>query len=454
MVEQPNAILDRMKDGTYAVNYTQVTIPQQMSPSSMSGHSLFANMAASSLRPGDIYESIVGRPRDENSYIIWNQILVNHCDDFVHVLTIKGVFLFSSPSTSKLLGYSPDDLVGNSISQYCHPSDYTPMLRELKDAADSSDPFSLVYRIRHKDGHYLWMESLGRLYIDKSKGRKFLILSGRIRPLYQLSMNAVVNNGGFVPGEFWSKLSLDGMFLYVTTGCQDSLDMDPQDFVGTSMYQFVRSDKTTPLTRALHQAREGIAVRISHHLRSGKGTYVNMVSTMYPGDVFNDGKPAFILCQSRPVANSSAISSSGNSSSRSGSQSGDESIDSTNANSVPSPQDLGPPTKEDNMFDVLDPERSSTWQLELHQLRLANKKLKEELEQYEAKTKPKTKKHRMVNDVERICAHCLRKNSPEWRKGPDGPGTLCNSCGIKYAKSSSGGSSSPERNKSVSQESS
>jgi glycerol dehydrogenase-like iron-containing ADH family enzyme len=66
------------------------------------------------------------------------------------------------------------------------------------------------------------------------------------------------------------------------------------------------------------------------------------------------------------------------------------------------------------MFDIFDPERSSTWQLEHHQLRLANKKLKEELEKYEAKTKPKTKKHCMDNNVEHIRARCLRKKSPEW----------------------------------------
>jgi hypothetical protein len=50
----------------------------------------------------------------------------------------------------------------------------------------------------------------------------------------------------------------------------------------------------------------------------------------------------------------------------------------------------------------------------LIQLRLANKKLKEELEKYEAKTKPKTKKHCMDNNVEHIRARCLRKKSPEW----------------------------------------
>ncbi|KAL4781434.1 hypothetical protein BJX76DRAFT_350152 [Aspergillus varians] len=32
------------------------------------------------------------------------------------------------------------------------------------------------------------------------------------------------------------------------------------------------------------------------------------------------------------------------------------------------------------------------------------------------------------------CADCGKSDSPEWRKGPDGPKTLCNACGLRWAK--------------------
>ncbi|KAL2799518.1 hypothetical protein BJX66DRAFT_333000 [Aspergillus keveii] len=32
------------------------------------------------------------------------------------------------------------------------------------------------------------------------------------------------------------------------------------------------------------------------------------------------------------------------------------------------------------------------------------------------------------------CADCGTSDSPEWRKGPDGPKTLCNACGLRWAK--------------------
>lgn len=30
------------------------------------------------------------------------------------------------------------------------------------------------------------------------------------------------------------------------------------------------------------------------------------------------------------------------------------------------------------------------------------------------------------------CAHCGSKGTPQWRRGPDGAGTLCNACGVKW----------------------
>ncbi|KAL6057707.1 RNA-dependent RNA polymerase RDP [Balamuthia mandrillaris] len=38
------------------------------------------------------------------------------------------------------------------------------------------------------------------------------------------------------------------------------------------------------------------------------------------------------------------------------------------------------------------------------------------------------------HSLERICHSCGTRTTPEWRRGPRGPGTLCNACGIKYSK--------------------
>ncbi|RKP14953.1 hypothetical protein BJ684DRAFT_18672, partial [Piptocephalis cylindrospora] len=34
----------------------------------------------------------------------------------------------------------------------------------------------------------------------------------------------------------------------------------------------------------------------------------------------------------------------------------------------------------------------------------------------------------------RMCSQCGKTQSAEWRRGPEGKGTLCNACGLRWAK--------------------
>eukprot|EP01090_Pellita_catalonica_P018340 TRINITY_DN5887_c0_g1_i3.p1 TRINITY_DN5887_c0_g1~~TRINITY_DN5887_c0_g1_i3.p1 ORF type:complete len:190 (-),score=0.44 TRINITY_DN5887_c0_g1_i3:42-611(-) len=41
---------------------------------------------------------------------------------------------------------------------------------------------------------------------------------------------------------------------------------------------------------------------------------------------------------------------------------------------------------------------------------------------------------RKMSHLNRSCQHCNTNETPEWRRGPAGPKTLCNACGLQYAK--------------------
>jgi ribosomal protein L37E len=56
------------------------------------------------------------------------------------------------------------------------------------------------------------------------------------------------------------------------------------------------------------------------------------------------------------------------------------------------------------------------------------------VQQLSAKSRKKSK-HNLSHEAERhVCAECGVVESPEWRKGPKGPKTLCNACGLRWAK--------------------
>lgn len=47
-------------------------------------------------------------------------------------------------------------------------------------------------------------------------------------------------------------------------------------------------------------------------------------------------------------------------------------------------------------------------------------------------TSDKKKKQKIADEY--VCTDCGTLDSPEWRKGPKGPKTLCNACGLRWAK--------------------
>ena len=57
------------------------------------------------------------------------------------------------------------------------------VLRELKQTSNGlSGRVNMIYRIRRKNGDYMWVEGMGRLHNEDSQGRKYIVLSGRELP--------------------------------------------------------------------------------------------------------------------------------------------------------------------------------------------------------------------------------------------------------------------------------
>lgn len=215
---------------------------------------------------------------DEVSRKLFNRMLLDHvrprvprsplttspqCDDFVHVLSLKGSLLYVNASVSRLLEYDPSELIGSSVSSICHPSDVVSVLRELKEAGSVSQPVvNLLYRVRRKNSGYMWIEASGKLYctsrsvdhscsfpaVEQGKGRKCVILIGRPREVYNMSWSALGRMGGLGDSEYWnrqywSKLSTDGMHLYTTGTVKDVLGFASEE-LGTCRRSTTRSKLT------------------------------------------------------------------------------------------------------------------------------------------------------------------------------------------------------------------
>lgn len=376
----------------------------------------------------------------------WDKMLLENTDDVVHVLSLKGLFLYLSPSCKRILEYDASELAGNALSTVCHPSDIVPVTRELKDTT-AGNPVNIVFRIRRKNSGYTWFESHGSLFVEQGKGRKSIVLVGRKRPVFALSRRTLeAHGGGIGDSELWTKLSTSGMFLFVSSNVRSLLDLQPGDLVGTSIQDLMRKESRAEFNRTLEKARRGAFVTCKHEVQNRRGQVLQAQTVLYPGDVAEGQKPTFLLAQtkllkatSRAMAPAAAASPPGSvvSATHSAGGGGGGGGGGSGGSQALVRGSTGGTTEaaaaDDNLFDELRTTKCSSWQFELRQMEKVNRILAEELGGL-LSNKKKRKRRKGVGNVARDCANCHTRNTPEWRRGPSGQRDLCNSCGLRWAK--------------------
>ncbi|KAF8155425.1 hypothetical protein B0H34DRAFT_624907, partial [Crassisporium funariophilum] len=460
--EQPNAILEKLRDGSYIVNYSagsgvpsfggmqqqERRVLQQGSSTATTGGrerksaaiptvviskelkriladpaflrsipittsttvpSPTSAAAAAAATAGNAVDDPVGAGANHLLHLL----LLEALPDFVHVVSLKGSFLYVAPSVRRVLGYEPDEMVGGSIADYAHPEDVVPLMRELKESSATGlgsactstnnqnasqtevvvpgmpRSVDLLFRARTKMGRYVWVECRGRLHVEPGKGRKAIVLSGRAREMMSLKWEDVGRAGGLArsirvpisPTDEIAEQEVWGMmggfkrntatFISVGKGARDVLGYAPEELLGRAVRDVVvdaaamdvvggvveglRADQEAAKLRGWGKG-EGRVRSVRCGMRRKDGVVVDVWFIIYRADADPDEAGA-VPC----------MSSSGSSASTTTSTAGDA-VKESGA----------------DMFDELAISRGSSWQYELQQLRFANMRLREEVAALEA----------------------------------------------------------------------
>jgi len=95
----------------------------------------------------------------ENRY----KLLAENMRDLVCLHDLDGKYLYVSPSSETLLGYTPDELVGTSPYDLFHPEDVERLRDEAHARLLKGETGIIVeYRMRDKRGEYCWFESMAQ----------------------------------------------------------------------------------------------------------------------------------------------------------------------------------------------------------------------------------------------------------------------------------------------------
>jgi len=111
------------------------------------------------------------------------RLLAENVKDLIIKLSPEGTITFVTPSVYQLLGYTPEEVVGQSGFSMVHPDDAATSLRVVDEALKAGDVyFTLIERLRRKDGQYIWVEAANTTVYDPVTGSP-LELIGVIRDI-------------------------------------------------------------------------------------------------------------------------------------------------------------------------------------------------------------------------------------------------------------------------------
>ncbi len=132
-----------------------------------------------------------GRPeRNDNGDVVWDTLIMDISDskraeaalhkseerlrlvtenmsDLVCLHAPEGYYLYVTPSSQTLLGYTPEELIGRDPYELFHPDERERIYQEAYRTALNGIPSRITYRIRKKTGEYIWLETLTKAILDE-----------------------------------------------------------------------------------------------------------------------------------------------------------------------------------------------------------------------------------------------------------------------------------------------
>ena len=96
------------------------------------------------------------------------RILAESSSDMISKHNWDRTYLYVSPACKNLLGYNPEELTGRSAYQIIHPEDIEQVRRKhIHMLEKQGGSFIESYRIRKKNGQYIWFETNNQVIYNK-----------------------------------------------------------------------------------------------------------------------------------------------------------------------------------------------------------------------------------------------------------------------------------------------
>ncbi|RMZ89012.1 hypothetical protein DV736_g3763, partial [Chaetothyriales sp. CBS 134916] len=349
----------------------------------------------------------------------WSQRLLEEVKDLLYILTPDGRFLYVSPSSKSLTGYEQGQLTSKFVFDFIHPDDSSLFMREFSESIATGNPLRFFYRFRTAENRYTIFECHGHPHLTNNVSHLEATCGpvngvGFCRGFFMMARPCPMSNSQLLDSFLEHKLENVRLQARIAALKREEADESEQNAKhyhkkagGTPAFSRTEPSEVGPGSPS-QTSRGGE----SNDLHGGmpppaKPTKSNTALTREALDEANAfARPDSITDKMARYEGSSHVDSIEMLTGlryREGERSHGISTGGSSPALIRGDAGIDIPAEK------TDPRYSSA--------------------SY-ADRKPK----KVKGADEFVCTDCGTLDSPEWRRGPNGPKTLCNACGLRWAK--------------------
>ncbi|KAJ4366371.1 white collar 2 type of transcription factor [Neocucurbitaria cava] len=328
----------------------------------------------------------------------WSQRVLEELRDLLHILTPDGRILFVSPSCKALTGWDAAYLQGRFINEFIHQDDIGIFVKEFNESIASGNPLRFFYRFKKADDTYTIFESHGHPHLS-SDPTSYAPPNGiNCRGFFLMARPYPTKNVALLDSFLEHKIENERLMKRIAELKRE--EQDEQD----------------DWARKTEGASTAMTPSESHMPQSITECEAASYAQMPP--------PA------KPVVSNTALTR----------QNLDEALAASKTENINDKMARYEGANHLETIEMLtglryqDGERSqgiSTGHASPNLIR-GDAGIQISLDRDGRSSSDKKKKVKIADEY--VCTDCGTLDSPEWRKGPNGPKTLCNACGLRWAK--------------------
>ncbi|RPA80639.1 hypothetical protein BJ508DRAFT_210016 [Ascobolus immersus RN42] len=317
----------------------------------------------------------------------WPQRLLEEVPDFMHVLSPDGKIVYAAPSAKQVTGFAAEELIGKTLGDFLHDDDRGLFWRKFNACVsnEGGEEFRMFYRFRGRDGNYAVFDVTGHPHFN-TIGATSQRSAGECSGFFMAARPYLQRNSELIDSFLEHRIENERLMQRVA-----DLKREEEDEVSSYASPARTYSESTPRNdgymgmRSPHGIIPGMSPNGVSLTKHNLDTIANVDSIgdkmhRFEGSTRTEAIEMFTGLRFADGERSKGIST------------GDTSPALIRG-------DAGVPIP-----------------LEPHHRQMGDKK----------------KKMKMTEEY--VCTDCGTLESPEWRKGPKGPKTLCNACGLRWAK--------------------